>query len=209
MPSNIERPAGYVSQTRRIVTIWTVALAAVALILVSHDPSGRDSLARTTIRSAGLCLILAAVIGRLWSTLYIGGRKNAVLVTTGPYSISRNPLYFFSILGAAGIGLAFGSLVVAAVLGGAIAAILAATAHREAALLGQRFGTSYEAYAARVPLLLPRLSLYHDAEMPSFQPSALRRALRDGLLFLLAVPAAELVAYAKRAELLPKLIALF
>jgi len=191
MSSNAERPAGYVSQTRRIATIWAVALAVVALILISHDPSGRDSLARTTIRVAGLCLILAAVIGRLWSTLYIGGRKNAVLVTTGPYSISRNPLYFFSILGAAGIGLAFGSLVVAAVLGGAIAAILAATAHREAALLGQRFGASYDAYA------------------PSFQPLALRRALRDGLLFLLAVPAAELVAYAKRAELLPKLIALF
>lgn len=209
MSSDIEHPAGYVSQTRRIAAIKAVALAAAALILVSHDPWGRDSFAGNAIKAAGLCLVMAAIIGRLWSTLYIGGRKNACLVTTGPYSITRNPLYCFSILGAAGIGLMFGSLAIAAILGGSVGGVLVATARSEAALLGQRFGASYEAYATRVPLLWPRLSLYHDAEIPSFQPRALRRALRDGMLFLLAVPAAELVTYAKRAGLLPQLLTLF
>lgn len=209
MPSDTERPAGNVSQTRRIATIKAVALVVAALILVSHHPWDRDSFAGNAIRATGICLIMAAVLGRLWSTLYIGGRKNACLVTTGPYSITRNPLYCFSILGAAGIGLVFGSLVIATILSGSIAGVLTAAARSEAALLGQRFGASYEAYAARVPLLWPRLSLYRDADVPSFQPWALRRALRDGLLFLLAAPTAELVTHVKRAGLLPQLIALF
>lgn len=209
MSSEIESPAGYTNQTRRILAIKAVALGTVVLIVVSDSAWGRDSFAGNATRAAGLCLIMAAVIGRLWSTLYIGGRKNACLVTAGPYSITRNPLYWFSILGAAGIGLVFGSLVIATILGGSIAALLTAKARDEAAMLGQRFGTSYAAYAARVPLLWPRLSLYRDEGVPSFQPPALRRALRDGLLFLLTVPVAELVACAKGAGLLPRLILLF
>ena len=42
--------------------------------------------------------------------LYVGGRKNAELVTTGPYSMMRNPLYFFSLLGVAGVGAQTGSV---------------------------------------------------------------------------------------------------
>lgn len=214
MSSDVERPPDdasrtNVSQARRIAIVKAIALAAATLILVSRDPWARDSLSGGAIRAAGFCLIMAAVLGRLWSTLYIGGRKNACLVTTGPYSITRNPLYCCSILGAAGIGLAFGSLAIALVLAGSIGSVLAATARAEAALLGKRFGTSYEAYASRVPLLWPRPSLYRDADAPSFQPPALRRALRDGMLFLAAVPLGDLVSYAKQAGLLPELVALF
>jgi protein-S-isoprenylcysteine O-methyltransferase Ste14 len=43
-------------------------------------------------RSAGWCLWPGATL-RLWSTLYIGGRKRVVLVSDGPYSLCRNPLY--------------------------------------------------------------------------------------------------------------------
>ena len=209
MSSDIESAPGYISQTRRILAIKAIALAAIGLILISHSLWRVDSFAGNAIRIAGVCLIMAAVIGRLWATLYIGGRKNVELITSGPYSITRNPLYCFSILGAAGIGLVFGSIVIAGVLSGAIAALLTAKARHEAALLGRLHGASYRSYAARVPLLWPRPSLYRDDGAPSFQPLALRRALRDGLLFLLAVPVAEMVAYTKAAGLLPRLIPLF
>ena len=209
MSSSIQSSARYISQTRRILAIKIVALVTIALILVSYSAWGEDSLAANAISAAGLCLIIAAVIGRLWATLYIGWRKNATLITSGPYSITRNPLYVFSIVGAAGIGLVFGSLVIAGVLSVCIAVLLAFKARDEAAMLGARFGATYQAYAARVPLLWPRRSLYQDTDAPSFQPRALHRALRDGLLFLLAAPAAELVAYAKKIELLPQLIVLF
>ena len=47
-------------------------------------------------RSSGCCLILVCILGRTWCTLYIGGLKKRELVTAGPYSVVRNPLYVFS-----------------------------------------------------------------------------------------------------------------
>ncbi len=61
---------------------------------------------------AGVVLVGVATVGRLWCALYIGGRKNAVLVTEGPYAMTRNPLYFFSFLGFVGLGLATEALTV-------------------------------------------------------------------------------------------------
>src|SRR4029453_14157849 len=52
----------------------------------------------------GIFAILLCIFGRTWTSLYIGGRKNRALLTKGPYSVVRNPLYCFSILGAAGCG---------------------------------------------------------------------------------------------------------
>ncbi|MFQ7535591.1 MAG: methyltransferase family protein [Akkermansia muciniphila] len=44
--------------------------------------------------------------GRIWCSLYIAGYKNNVLVTDGPYSMCRNPLYFFSFVGSIGVSCA-------------------------------------------------------------------------------------------------------
>lgn len=50
--------------------------------------------------------LLAACIGlRFWATLYIGGRKEKELVTTGPYSLCRNPLYRGSLCAALSMAL--------------------------------------------------------------------------------------------------------
>ncbi len=47
--------------------------------------------------------------------LRIGGRKILELVTDGPYSIMRNPLYVFSVIRVAGIGAQAGSVTIALV----------------------------------------------------------------------------------------------
>ncbi len=208
-PASARQASPYLDQSRRIALIGVVVAVAAGCLFVSDSLWGRDSLMESVLTSLGQCLIMAAVLGRLWSTLYIGGRKNACLVTRGPYSLSRNPLYFFSILGAVGAGLVFGSLLVAALLGGSIYLLLDRAARDEAELLHGSFGQSYADYAERVPLLWPRLSGYEDATEPGFRPSALGRALRDGLLFLMLLPAAEIAGYAKAAGQLPRLVPLF
>ena len=44
---------------------------------------------------AGMILVGIASLGRMWCSLYIAGYKDDKLVTDGPYSLCRNPLYFF------------------------------------------------------------------------------------------------------------------
>lgn len=56
--------------------------------------------------------ILVATFGRLWALSYISGHKTQNLITDGPYSITRNPLYFFSFCGALGFGLISKSILV-------------------------------------------------------------------------------------------------
>jgi protein-S-isoprenylcysteine O-methyltransferase Ste14 len=54
----------------------------------------------------GMILVGIASLGRMWCSLYIAGYKDDKLVAKGPYSICRNPLYFFSMIGTLGIGFA-------------------------------------------------------------------------------------------------------
>jgi len=65
---------------------------------------------------SGFVLLMFAALGRVWCALYIAGRKNLVLCKSGPYALSRNPLYFFSLVGVVGFGVALQSAIATAVL---------------------------------------------------------------------------------------------
>jgi protein-S-isoprenylcysteine O-methyltransferase Ste14 len=146
-----------------------------------------------TMALIGLLLIGTAVLGRCWCTLYIGGRKSSEIVSVGPYSISRNPLYVFSMIGVAGIGLQMGSLTISALIPIAVLAIFMPVIIREEKLLAARFGREFEEYRARVPRFGLRLSGWTDLETVEAQPRMLMRTLGVGLLFFLAAPLGEAI----------------
>jgi protein-S-isoprenylcysteine O-methyltransferase Ste14 len=169
-----------------VMLAWTATVRAVPYL--EHP-----------VEHLGLVCILACILGRAWCSLYIGGRKKQEIVDVGPYSISRNPLYVFSFLGAFGVGAQTGSLVVAVVFAAAAYVVFRVVVGREEAFLVQAFGPPYEAYVSSTPRFLPNLSLWRDADVLSIRPVFFLRTVRDGLVFLLAVPVFESLELLQRA----------
>lgn len=163
---------------------------------------------RALIEIAGVVLILISILGRTWCTLYIGGHKKRELVTAGPYSVVRNPLYVFSAIGTAGIGAQTGSVLVALLFALGSLAVFQIVARREEAFLAATFAGEFDAYSARVPRFWPRLSQWREAEELRVKPRLVRRTFLEACLFLLAVPAAQLVAWLQQAGRLPVLLSL-
>lgn len=195
---------GSYQHTRRMVlAVLVVVLFAALLFGQSAFPP--DTVLHETIEMVGVLLIFLGIVGRLWSTLYIGGRKSSEVVTGGPYSITRNPLYVFSSMAAAGAGAQIGSIT--ATIGFAV--LCAAAFHivilREEKFLKEALGAPYKAYMGRVPRFFPKLSLYQEGDTGSFKPRLLRTTLLDGLVFLIALPAFELIDGAQQSGILPVL----
>jgi protein-S-isoprenylcysteine O-methyltransferase Ste14 len=112
--------------------------------------------AHPTWRSLLLSLVL--VVPGILLRSYASGHvtKNVQLTTTGPYGYTRNPLYFGSILIAFGFAIAARSLWVALVFLVLFLIIYWPVIVDEEEYLRAQF-PDYEAYAAQVPRLIPRL----------------------------------------------------
>ena len=89
-------------QERRRLALFVLLIGAFLALLFVGSAWTED--VHETIEVAGLALIVVGIAGRIWCTLYIGGRKASEIVASGPYSISRNPLYVFSSIAAGGAG---------------------------------------------------------------------------------------------------------
>lgn len=180
-------------QKLRKVAIAIALLGLLALALASQSIGGVDGPWHESMEAVGLAAIVVSIVGRAWCTLYIGGRKKAEIVDRGPYSISRNPLYVFSFVGAFGVGAQSGSLAIAAAFVAAAVLVFHFTVLREEAFLLREFGESYASYRARTPRFWPRFSLWRDADELAVRPSLFLLTIRDGLVFLLAIPLFELI----------------
>lgn len=143
------------------------------------------------VEHLGLIAIMACVIGRAWCSLYIGGRKKQEIVSSGPYSLCRNPLYVFSFVGAFGVGAQTGSLSVGVTFAVACWAVFRIVAAREETFLKTAFGDEYRAYCARTPRFMPDLRLWRDETELAVRPAFFLRTVRDGFVFLLALPVFE------------------
>jgi protein-S-isoprenylcysteine O-methyltransferase Ste14 len=116
------------------------------------------------VRWFGVVLFIAGGVLRMWPVFTLGRRfsglvaiqKGHTLVTTGIYSVVRNPSYLGLLINAIGWALVFRST-----LGVLVALLyippLLARIRSEEALLHAHFGAEYDAYRARTTRLLPGL----------------------------------------------------
>lgn len=196
-------------QKKRIKFLQLFGMFAIASLLFSRPVWIDDEPVREILEFSGYLLVFICVIGRLWSILFVGSRKNTELVTVGPYSMMRNPLYFFSTLGVIGIGLAYGSILVAAILGALSYFVFLFTAQKESAFLKEQFPSEYRAYAAATPMFLPNIRLYKDGGETTFSPKALFKTFIDVLVFIIALPLIEGLEFLHESAQWPILVWLY
>jgi protein-S-isoprenylcysteine O-methyltransferase Ste14 len=104
--------------------------------------------------AAGTIVGLAGLVIRGLAAGHL--RKHEGLATSGPYAWTRNPLYFGSALLAAGLAIAAGSWLAAAVVAAYFLAFYPATLRSEESELAREYGDAFRRYAASVPLFWPR-----------------------------------------------------
>jgi protein-S-isoprenylcysteine O-methyltransferase Ste14 len=184
-----------------------IAIAVISPLLMLSASRWPEGL-RNAIQTAGLFLIIVCIIGRTWCALWIAGRKVRELVDTGPYSVSRNPLYLFSIVGAVGAGAQLGSLSAAILGGAAVWRILLKRALVEERLMLYWRGEVYQSYMARVPRFWPRLSSWRSGDFHVAKTRAVIMTFLDGCFFLAAIPIAGLLHYLQGRGYLPTLLLL-
>ena len=188
---------------KAVLLVGIVGLLGLAAVTGSI---GGDTLAHEGLEAFGLLLIAVCIVGRAWCSLYIGGRKKAEIVDCGPYSISRNPLYFFSFMGAFGMGAQSGSVTIAVLFLVVTYLVFRATVMREEAWLAGEFGAPYKAYMARTPRFWPNFSRWQDEATLEIRPTFFLTTLRDGAVMLLAVPLFEWIEKSQSAGWLATLI---
>src|SRR5271163_2379597 len=140
-----------IKQSRKFWMRWRVRLGypVAVVFLVLARPIPRAIMIGGLVAAFGL-LVRGLASGHL--------RKDEELATTGPYAVTRNPLYFGSAFLAAGFIIAGHSWWAGLIVGAYFAVFYYAVMRAEEEDLRKRFGAAFEVYAARVPLFLPGFS---------------------------------------------------
>lgn len=130
-------------------------------------PAGMASLATSAasgfglLQAVGVGVLLGGLGVWLWSVLELrrGGSSSAtptgVLVETGPYRYSRNPMYVGVVAAVVGQGIAFESVLGVATAGVVWVLFRQMVVAYEEPLLRRRLGEQFEAYCQRVPRWIP------------------------------------------------------
>jgi protein-S-isoprenylcysteine O-methyltransferase Ste14 len=130
-------------------------LACLPIVLAWWATAGRPTALALTAAAA---FVSAGSALRAWATLYNGyaqGAERKTLATGGPYSWSRNPLYWANALVLLGGFVASGSVAWLPAAAAWFALVYGRTVRHEERRLASKYGDAYAAYAARVPRWLP------------------------------------------------------
>jgi protein-S-isoprenylcysteine O-methyltransferase Ste14 len=131
----------------------------------------------------GMILASFGATGRAWAIAYISGHKLKSLVQTGPYSLCRNPLYFFSMILAIGFGFCTGTVTIPILIFVTMTVLYHFQIKREERRLIEVFGDEYQRYSRTTPRFIPTFMSYSEPEMICVEPRLLMKGL-FGIAFL-------------------------
>lgn len=144
----------YIERLRKVVST-VIALIVLAIIFLSL-PDIHDDLTHELLKVSGILLVVLAMLGRIWATVFIGGKKNRSLIQDGPYSLTRNPLYFFSFLGMIGVFFVAKHLLLCGIMIVVYLVYYQILMRQEEKKLRRMFPDEYEEWAKKTPLFFPK-----------------------------------------------------
>lgn len=149
---------------KRIVVLRLSILSIITFIILDNNFSAYnlDIDLNTSILFSciGFALVVLGGFGRIWSSLYLEGFKTKKLIKDGPYSMVRNPLYFFSLTILLGICFAIKSIPISIALLSVFILFHVPTIINEEKVLLSTHDDSYKAYYESTPRLLPNIFKY-------------------------------------------------
>lgn len=112
----------------------------------------------------GLALVAAGLAFSVWARVHLGRlwsgtvtlKEGHTIVRSGPYAVTRHPIYTGLLLAALGTALAVGTVPVAAGFVLVVVGLVIKSGQEERMLAGH-FGEAYEDYRRRTPRLIPYL----------------------------------------------------
>ena len=206
----IYRESRQMFEKLRLPLTWIFSVLLISLILFSSNiwEEGFPSLS-ALLTLAGIFLIGIGSMGRLWCSLYIGGYKTDRLITVGPYSMCRNPLYFFSLLGGIGVGLMSGTFTIPLIFLCGFCLYYPFVISSEQKNLLAIHGKEYETYLRTTPVFFPRLSLLEEPKEYVAKVHIFRRRMLGSLYFIWLAGALELIEDLHHLKLLPVFFKLY
>jgi protein-S-isoprenylcysteine O-methyltransferase Ste14 len=169
---------------RRVIISRIFAILIVLLAIFTAPSFNQSGWADMLLETSGLFLLTVCSIGRLWAMLYISGHKTHEVITDGPYSIVRHPLYLFSFIGAIGIGIASENILILAAMVVFYLSYYPLTILSEETTLTKKFGQVYLDYIKRTPRFLPKLSLYKSPSQFVVNADIFLRNMAIGMWFI-------------------------
>lgn len=201
MAASTSRASAAVFRWRHRYARWLL-LVLFPLFAIAAPPADRSGMLLEVFESLGISCLVLCLIGRGWTSIYVAGRKNHELVTIGPYSVVRNPLYLFSFFGVVGVGLLSQMMTVLFVSISVFVLYYWFFVRREERRLAEIHGKKYINYMQAVPRWFPKFSRWRDVETLTMQPQVMLRQFRDTSLFFLAFLFFELCEYLREVGLL-------
>ncbi|MBW7909309.1 MAG: isoprenylcysteine carboxylmethyltransferase family protein [Kiritimatiellae bacterium] len=199
-----ETPTRSIAARLRILLSRLLAAALLLPALFARSRWESYPLWEGVLFFLGTILVALAVVGRLWCSLYICGYKTNHLITEGPYSLSRNPLYVLSLIGAIGVGLTTETFTVPALIALSFAIYYPSVIRSEENILRARHPEEFARYSSEVPRFWPApFRNLRETEIYPVKPRAFRKAMGSAVWFVILIGILELAESLREGGILP------
>jgi protein-S-isoprenylcysteine O-methyltransferase Ste14 len=200
MAGNLERSWLWRARATISFLILAPAIAAATFSAVRFAPGSYAELGLTTL---GWLVFLIGGSLRWWATLYIGGRKDRLIVDDGPYSICRHPLYLGTLLLACSVALFLQSVTLAVGIVAVLMFFVTVTIPAEETRLEALYGATYVRYRRRVPMLWPRMGNFRSPRKITIEVRGLAAEMKRSARWLAIPVACHLLLHLRAFEWWP------